>query len=76
MAKRLEKALSHQDFADFPQADLALLGLSPEHLRGGRALPEEQPQRVLLQTHVPDGPRRLPRLLPRVHEHQHLGDRG
>ena len=53
-------------------AHLALLGLSPQHLGGGRALPEEQPQGVLLQTHVPDGPGRLARLLAGVDEHQHL----
>jgi len=51
---------------------LDLGGLSAEDLRGGGAFLQEESQRVFLQTHVPDGPGRLPGLLARVHEHQHL----
>lgn len=51
---------------------LALLSLCAQNLSGGGALPQEESECVFLQTHVPDGPRRLPRLLTRVYKHQHL----
>ena len=51
---------------------LALLGFCPKDFCGGRALSQKQTQRVLLQAHVPDGPGRLPSLLPGVDKHQHL----
>lgn len=51
---------------------LALLSFRPKDFCGGRALSEEQTQSVFLEAHVPDGPGRLPSLLPGVDEHQHL----
>lgn len=51
---------------------LALLCLRPKNFCGGGALPQKQTQSVLLQAHVPNGPGRLPSLLPGVDKHQHL----
>ena len=49
-----------------------LLSLGAKDLGGGGALLEEIGERVPLQAGVPQRPARLPRLLPTVHEHQHL----
>ena len=50
---------------------LHLLGLLLQDLQARRAL-DQTSDRLLLQEHVTDGARRLARLLPAVHENQHL----